>query len=49
VVHRPEEIQIVVAGSANRNRSFIAAQFGNQGLSVSKEIRLPADWKARLK
>jgi hypothetical protein len=49
VVHRPEEIQIVVAGSANRNRSFIAAQFGNQGLSVSKEIRLPLGWKERFR
>jgi hypothetical protein len=41
VVHKPEEIQIVVCGSPNRNRSFIAAQFGNQGLRVSKAIKLP--------
>ncbi len=39
VLHGPGELQIVVAGSTNRNRSFIAAQFGQQGLSVSKEIR----------
>jgi hypothetical protein len=39
VVHKPEEIQIVVCGSPNRNRSFIAAQFGNQGLRVSKAIK----------
>jgi hypothetical protein len=41
VVRKPEEIQIVICGSANRNRSFIAAQFGHQGLRVSREIRLP--------
>jgi len=47
VVRAPEEIQIVVCGSANRNRSFIAAQFGHQGLRVSKGIKLPPDWKSR--
>ena len=41
VVHKPEEFQIVVSGSPSRNRSFVAGQFGNQGLSVSKPIRLP--------
>jgi hypothetical protein len=40
VVHDPREFIIVVAGSPDRNRNFIAAQFGEQGLSVSKEIRL---------
>ena len=44
VVHRPEEINIVVTGSPDRNRSFIAAQFGHQGLRVSKAIHLPANW-----
>ena len=41
VLHNPEELQIVVCGAPNRNRSFIAGQFGNYGGDVSKEIRLP--------
>lgn len=48
VLHNPEELQIVVCGSPNRNRSFIIPQMGNHGWDVSKEIRLPADWNARL-
>jgi hypothetical protein len=40
VIRRPEELQIVVCGSPARNRSFICAQFGLQGLNVSKEIRI---------
>ena len=44
VLHEPEELQIVVCGSPNRNRSFIAGQFGKYGGDVSREIRLPADW-----
>jgi hypothetical protein len=43
VLHDPEELQIVVSGAANRNRSFIAGQFGNYGGAVSKEVRLPGD------
>ena len=49
VMHHPEELQIVVCGSPNRNRSFIIPQMGNHGWDVSKEIRLPADWDQRLK
>lgn len=45
VTHSPDEIQIVVSGSPSRNRNFIARQTGDQGLAVSKEIRLPANWK----
>ncbi len=41
VLHRPEELQIVVCGASSRNRSFIAGQFGKYGADVSKEIRLP--------
>ncbi len=44
VVHKPEEFFVVVSGSPTRNRSFVAAQFGNQGLNVSKRIRLPKNW-----
>jgi hypothetical protein len=47
VVRAPAEILIVVCGSANRNRSFIAAQFGHQGLRVSKAIKLPSDRLSR--
>ena len=39
VLHEPEELQIVVCGAPNRNRSFIAGQFGKYGGDVSKEIR----------
>jgi len=49
VVHKPEEINIVVTGSPDRNRSFIAAQFGHQGFRVAKAIRLPANWAQLLK
>ena len=39
VVRKPEELLIVVSGSSVRNRNFIAAQFGDQGLNVSKQIK----------
>ena len=48
VLHDPEELQIVVCGAANRNRSFIAGQFGKYGWDVSRQIRLPAAWKTML-
>lgn len=41
VLHDPEELQIVVCGAPNRNRSFIAGQFGSYGGAISKELRLP--------
>ena len=41
VLHAPKSLQIVVCGAPNRNRSFIAGQFGKYGWDVSKEIRLP--------
>ncbi len=43
VLHDPAELQIVVCGAPNRNRSFIAGQFGNYGGAVSKEVRLPGE------
>ena len=48
VLHQPEELQIVVCGAPNRNRSFIAGQFGKYGGDVSREVRLPARWKEKL-
>ncbi len=48
VLHRPEELMIVVTGGPTRNRSFIAGQLGYQGLNVSKRIRLPAAWEKLL-
>ena len=39
-LHDAQELQIVVCGAPNRNRSFIAGQFGKYGGAVSKEIRL---------
>ncbi len=45
VLHGADELQIVVSGAPNRNRSFIAGQFGHYGGAVSKQIRLPDGWK----
>jgi hypothetical protein len=36
-VHRPEEFYIVVSGSPDRNRNFIAGQIGEKGLTISKK------------
>jgi len=49
VMRRPEDLIILVCGAPERNRSFIAAQMGSQGLNVSREIHLPRNWSARLK
>ena len=48
VLHAAEELQIVVCGAPNRNRTFIAGQFGQYGGDVSKEIRLPRGWNVNL-
>ncbi|MFC1820643.1 hypothetical protein ACFLZG_06120 [Thermodesulfobacteriota bacterium] len=48
VLKRPDQLLIVVSGDQNRNRSFIAAQCGSQGLAVSKEINLPLNWEQLL-
>jgi hypothetical protein len=45
VLHDPDELHIVVCGAPNRNRSFIAGQFGNYGGAVSKKIRMPVPKK----
>ena len=45
LVHNPDEFYIVVSGMPQRNRAFVMAQIGYQGLATSKEIRLPANWK----
>ncbi len=34
----PEELQIVVAGTTNRNRFFVIQQVGRQGLATSKKV-----------
>lgn len=39
VLHDADELQIVVTGAPNRNRSFVAGQFGSYGGIVSKQIR----------
>jgi hypothetical protein len=39
VLHSPDELQIVVCGAPNRNRSFICGNFGAYGGQVSKQIR----------
>jgi hypothetical protein len=38
--HAPEELQIVVAGTVERNRFFVAQQVGRQGLATSRKIDL---------
>ena len=48
ILHHAEELQIVVCGAPNRNRSFISGQFGKYGGDVSREIRLPAGWQDKL-
>ncbi len=48
VVHNPEEFFIIVTGMSLRNRSCVLSQVGYQGLAVSKEIKLPANWKEML-
>jgi hypothetical protein len=47
ILHSPDELQIVVCGAPNRNRTFFAGQFGMYGGQVSKEIRLPKDWDTK--
>ena len=44
IMKRLDQLLIVVSGDPNRNRCFIAAQCADQGLAVSKEIRLPSNW-----
>lgn len=44
VAHSPDEFQLVVSGHANHIRSMVIAQLGFMGLTVSKEILLPANW-----
>jgi hypothetical protein len=38
--HAPEELQIVVAGTEERNRFFVAQQVGRHGLATSRKINL---------
>jgi hypothetical protein len=49
LVRRPEEYLVVVSGFGNRSRSFIMEQVGKQGMTVSKEIKLPENWNNLLK
>jgi len=38
--HTPEELQIIVAGTPQRNRFFVSQNVGRQGLATSKKIKL---------
>ena len=38
--HAPEELQIIVAGTAERNRFFITQNVARQGLATSKKINM---------
>jgi len=38
--HAPEELQIIVTGTAERNRSFVTQNNGRQGLATSKKVKL---------
>ncbi len=49
LTHYPGEFLIVVSGMPQRNRSFVMAQIGHQGLATSREIKLPASWGQLLK
>jgi hypothetical protein len=44
LVRRPEDFLITVSGFPNRSRCFIMEQNGKQGMTVSKEIKLPGNW-----
>jgi len=44
LLHEPRQLLVVVSGSSAKNRNFIINQAGDQGLAVSREIRLPAKW-----
>jgi hypothetical protein len=44
LLHEPRQLLVVVSGSSTKNRNFIVNQAGDQGLAVSREIRLPAKW-----
>ncbi len=46
--HSPDELFIVVSGMPQRNRTFVMAQLGRQGLATSKEVKLPANFKQLL-
>jgi hypothetical protein len=48
VFHSPDELLVVVSGDPTRNRVFVTNQAGYQGLSTSKEIKLPKNWKKLL-
>lgn len=41
VYHFPNELQIVVSGTENRNRFFLVMNIARQGLATSKKIDLP--------
>jgi hypothetical protein len=47
VLRSPRQLLIVVSGSSTKNRNFIVNQAGDQGLAVSKEIKLPSNWGQR--
>jgi hypothetical protein len=40
ILHHPDELQIVVCGAPERNRTFICGQFGKYGGDVSKQIKM---------
>lgn len=40
VYHFPDELQIVVSGTENRNRFFLAMNIARQGLATSKKINI---------
>lgn len=49
LAHDLSEFYIVVSGMPQRNRSFVMAQIGHQGLATSGEIKLPMKWGQLLK
>ena len=49
VYHSPDELQILVSGTQERNRFFITQNIGYQGLATTKKIELPANWDKLMK
>ena len=40
VFHSPDELQVIVAGTAERNRFFVSQNIARQGLATSKKINM---------
>ena len=49
LVWKPEDFLVTVTGDLSRNSVYIFAHNGVLGFPTAKRIRLPKDWKSRIK